>query len=173
MSLALYLSRVRSSDLLGGIRGEKTSVQAQVLDEARFWDHFAWLNPSLVAYDISQLGVNALCVEIRSPATVELRNQVCVHVTDRNDLCGLFIGDFKAEAIFDRQDKLHSIETHSCRLTIELSGGAKRPRALALNGVRRPLQRFVRPVRCAAALRTKLHLRRWSEPLRPEADQRR
>jgi hypothetical protein len=58
-------------------------------------------------------------------------------------------------------------------LTVELSGGAKTQRVLALDGDRRPLQRSVRSVRCAAALRTKSHLRRWSEPLCHKADQRR
>jgi hypothetical protein len=109
MSLALYLSRVRSSDLLGGILSELHSIQAKVVNEARCRHHLIRFHSSLVANDIAHFLVNAHRIAIGSPEAVELRNQIDVHVTDGRKLCRRFVRDLEAEPLFDRHEELYSV----------------------------------------------------------------
>jgi hypothetical protein len=101
----------------------KRSVQAQVFDEARIRDYIAWLKTRLNANDIPHLGENFLFAEVRSPEASQLGYKIFVHVTHRDDPCGLFVGNLEAETLFDGHHELYRIEAHFCRLTVELSGG--------------------------------------------------
>ena len=122
MNLALYLSRVRSSDLLGGILSELHSVQAEIFNEARCRHHLIRFNSSLMANDIAHFLVNARFIAVGSPESGKLRNQIRVHVTNGRELFRRFVWNLEAKPLFDCHEELYGVEAHSCRLTIELSG---------------------------------------------------